>query len=198
MVWPCLALKTAFVRDKLAHSFSWLKMCNNSTIFLCVLCVNTQKLTLACIQYAHAWRAYKTEFLRAYDIYFVGVHMIRTYPTTINLTIAYHMHPKVNFCVSTPNRNRKSCHWNTLSWSRVSFSGSFAGRILEASWRRCHSSSGFSLSQFVLFLHVIPDRLMMIRSDLCVENLTGLLQLMAKWMFGNVNWYFLLTHYSKR
>ncbi len=31
--------------------------------------------------------------------------------------------------------------------------------FLEASWRRCHSSSGFSLSQFVLFLHVIPDRL---------------------------------------
>ncbi len=65
--------------------------------------------------------------------------------------------------------------------------------FLEASWRRCHSSSGFSLSQFVLFLHVIPDRLMMmIRSDLCVlsdslckRNLTGLLQLMAKWMFGN-------------
>ncbi len=41
---------------------------------------------------------------------------------------------------------------------------------------------------------------MMIRSHLCVEhkNLTGLLQLMAKWMFGNVNWYFLLTHYSRR
>ncbi len=34
-------------------------------------------------------------------------------------------------------------------------------RFLEASWR--HSSSGLSLSQFVLFLHVIPDRLMMIR-----------------------------------
>ncbi len=32
-------------------------------------------------------------------------------------------------------------------------------RFLEASWRRRHSSSGFSLSQFVLFLHVIPDRL---------------------------------------
>ncbi len=38
------------------------------------------------------------------------------------------------------------------------------------------------------------DRLMMIRSDLCVEhwllsdkNITGLLQLMAKLMFGNVN-----------
>ncbi len=29
----------------------------------------------------------------------------------------------------------------------------------SASWRCCHSSSGFSLSQFVLFLHVIPDRL---------------------------------------
>ncbi len=35
----------------------------------------------------------------------------------------------------------------------------FPGRSLEASWRRSHSSSGFSLSQFVLFLHVIPDRL---------------------------------------
>ncbi len=31
--------------------------------------------------------------------------------------------------------------------------------FFEASWRCCHSSSGFSLSQFVLFLHVIPDRL---------------------------------------
>ncbi len=40
-----------------------------------------------------------------------------------------------------------------------SFSLSFACTFLEASWRRCHSSSGFSLSQFVLFLHVIPDRL---------------------------------------
>ncbi len=40
---------------------------------------------------------------------------------------------------------------------------SCAGMFLEASWR--HSSSGFSLSQFVLFLHVIPDRQMMIRSD---------------------------------
>ncbi len=38
-----------------------------------------------------------------------------------------------------------------------SYSGSFAGCFLEATWR--HSSSGFSLSQFVLFLHVIPDRL---------------------------------------
>ncbi len=34
-----------------------------------------------------------------------------------------------------------------------------ANRFLEVSWRRCHSSSGFSLSQFVRFLHVIPDRL---------------------------------------
>ncbi len=75
-------------------------------------------------------------------------------------------------------------------------SGSFSNimKHLEASWRRGPSSSGFSLTQFVLFLHVIPDRLMMIRSDLCVEhwllsdkNLTELLQLMANWMFGNVN-----------
>ncbi len=35
----------------------------------------------------------------------------------------------------------------------------FVNRFLVASWKRCHSSSGFSLSQFVLFLHVIPDRL---------------------------------------
>uniref|UniRef100_A0A8C2DRS7 E3 ubiquitin-protein ligase n=1 Tax=Cyprinus carpio TaxID=7962 RepID=A0A8C2DRS7_CYPCA len=39
------------------------------------------------------------------------------------------------------------------------FSVSCAGKFLEASWRHCHSSSGLSLSQFVLFLHVIPDRL---------------------------------------
>ncbi len=44
----------------------------------------------------------------------------------------------------------------------------------------------------------------MIRSDVCVEhwllsdkNHTGLLQLIAKWMFGNVNWYFLLTLQQK-
>ncbi len=63
---------------------------------------------------------------------------------------------------------------------------SFAGRFLEASWRRCHSSSGFSLSQF---LHVIPDRLdddqISVWSSGCFQtpcantNLTGLLQLMA-------------------
>jgi len=29
------------------------------------------------------------------------------------------------------------------------------------------------------------------------KHLTGLLQLLAKGMFGYVNWYFLLTHYSK-
>ncbi len=49
-------------------------------------------------------------------------------------------------------------------------------------------SSGFSLSQFVLFLHVIPVRLDEdeIRSlcgtlaDVRIKNLTGLLQLVAK------------------
>ncbi len=30
------------------------------------------------------------------------------------------------------------------------------------------------------------------------KNLTGLLQLMAKGMFGNVNWYFLLTQYTAK
>ncbi len=73
-----------------------------------------------------------------------------------------------------------------------SFSGSFAGRFPEASWRHCHSSSGFSLSQFVLFLHVIPDRLddgeirslcgalAVVRLFVQNKNLTGLLQLMEK------------------
>ncbi len=48
----------------------------------------------------------------------------------------------------------------------------FADRFLEASWRLCHSSSGFSLSQFVPFIYVIPDRLDddQIRSDLCVDH----------------------------
>ncbi len=45
---------------------------------------------------------------------------------------------------------------------------SFSGRFLEASWRCCHSSSGFSLSEVILFLHVIPDRLD--DDDLCVEH----------------------------
>ncbi len=49
------------------------------------------------------------------------------------------------------------------------------------------------LSLFCFFMSYQTDW-MMIRSDLCVEhwllsdkNLTGLLQLMAKFMFGNVN-----------
>ncbi len=46
-----------------------------------------------------------------------------------------------------------------------SFSGSFAGRFLEASWRRCHISSGFSLSQFVLFLHAFY-----ILHSLCIQK----------------------------
>ncbi len=72
-----------------------------------------------------------------------------------------------------------------------SFSGSFAGRFLEASWGSYHSSSGFSLSQFVLFLHVIPDRLdddqirslcgaMAVVRLLMQTKITALLQLMAK------------------
>ncbi len=46
---------------------------------------------------------------------------------------------------------------------------SYSGSFLEASWR--HSSSGFSLSQFVLFLHVIPDRL----NDDQIRSLCGAL-----------------------
>ncbi len=52
----------------------------------------TQKLTLACIGYARVSR--DSVFLRAYDTHFVGVHIIRNYPTPLNLTIAYHMHAK--------------------------------------------------------------------------------------------------------
>lgn len=77
----------------------------------------------------------------------------------------------------------------------------YAGRFLEASWRHCHSSSGFSLSQFVLFLHVIPEELENDDDDgirslsgalaAVRQNkngwITGLLQSMAKLMFGNVN-----------
>jgi len=68
---------------------------------------------------------------------------------------------------------------------------SFADRFLEAFWRRCQISSRFSLSQFFLFLRVIPDGLedREIRSEHWLitpypyKNRTGLLQLMAK---GNV------------
>ncbi len=55
-----------------------------------------------------------------------------------------------------------------LSVLAQSFSGSFAVRFLEASWR--HSSSGLSWSQFDLFLHVIPDRLMMMIRSQCGAN----------------------------
>ncbi len=81
-----------------------------------------------------------------------------------------------------------------------SFSGSFAGRSLEASLRRCHSSS-----QSVLFLHVIPDRL----DDDEIRSLCGALAVVRLivqiiTINGKMNvWkckliqYFLLTHYSE-
>ncbi len=40
---------------------------------------------------------------------------------------------------------------------------------MKASWRRCHCSSGFSLSQFVLFLHFIQT------DDDQVRSLSGAL-----------------------
>jgi len=75
---------------------------------------------------------------------------------------------------------------------------SFSGRFLQASWRPCRSSSGFSLSQFFLFLLVIRlhngeirfpcGTLAVVKLLVLVhKNLAGLLQLMAKEMFGNVN-----------
>ncbi len=70
--------------------------------------------------------------------------------------------------------------WQCLQYA----SRKVAGRFLESSWRRWHSSSGFSLSQFVLFLHVIPDRLdddeICCQSPGANKNLTGLLQLNGK------------------
>ncbi len=62
---------------------------------------------------------------------------------------------------------------------------SFAGRFLEASWRRCHSSSGFSLSS-CHSRQTDDDQIRSMRGALAVfrlfvqTNLTGLLQLMAK------------------
>ncbi len=54
-------------------------------------------------------------------------------------------------------------------------------RVSQALPEGFHSSSGFSVSQFLLFLHVVPDRLDedQIRSLCGVQNLTALLQLMA-------------------
>ncbi len=57
-------------------------------------------------------------------------------------------------------------------------------RFLEASWRRVHSSSGFSLSQFVLFLHVIPDRL----DDSEIRSLCGALAVSDSLCKQKYNW----------
>jgi len=88
----------------------------------------------------------------------------------------------------------KSFH-STLDWQEGFFK------------RRCCSSSEFSFSQIFSVSSCNPKVDVEIRSPCGApavfqipwtwKNLTGLLQLMGKWMFGNVNWYFLLTHYSK-
>jgi len=44
---------------------------------------------------------------------------------------------------------------------------------------------------------VILDHTVCFQTPCAYKNLTVLSQLMAKGMFGNVNLYFLLTHYSK-
>ncbi len=60
-------------------SVAWAQSHENQQhiLFLYFMCY-TQKLTLACIHYARVWRAYNTQFLRAYDMHFVGIHMICT------------------------------------------------------------------------------------------------------------------------
>ncbi len=63
------------------------------------------------------------------------------------------------------------------------------------------------LIRFVLFMSFQTDWMMIrslcgalagVKTPCANKNHTGLLQLMAKLMFGTVNWYFILTHYSKR
>ncbi len=78
-------------------------------------------------------------------------------------------------------------------FTQVSKTVNSAVALQEVSWSVLrHSSSGFSLSLFCFFMWLQTDWWW---SDL--KHLTGLLQLMAKWMFGNVNWYFLLTLQQK-
>ncbi len=59
----------------------------------------------------------------------------------------------------------------------------------------CLSLFGF----FMSFRQTDDDQIRSLCGALAAvrQNITGLLQLMVKWMFGNVNWYFLRTHYSK-
>ncbi len=66
------------------------------------------------------------------------------------------------------------------------------GRFLQVSWRRCHSSSGFSLSQFALFLHVIPDRL----DDDEIRSMCGALAVVRLLYIQKSHW--IITIYSKR
>ncbi len=93
-----------------------------------------QKWTLAYIYtyiwYELVWRAYKTQFSRAYDTKFVGmhmicsfrVHMIRIYPTTLILPIASIYKPKSIFAYQ---HHEFSCLFGVayylyaLLWDRV-------------------------------------------------------------------------------
>ncbi len=65
--------------------------------------IDMKKGTLAYVWYERVWRAYNTQFSRAYDMKFVAVHMICIYPTTLILPIALHTHAKANFFVSIPH-----------------------------------------------------------------------------------------------
>ncbi len=85
-------------------------------------------------------------------------------------------------------------HFYTSTQNVSQYCSSVGTRFLQVSWRRCHSSSEFSFSQFFFcFFHVIPDKINdgEIRSLLsapCIY-ITSLdyYIIMAKRMFGNVN-----------
>ncbi len=103
-----------------------MKMCINSTPNkkrkLVVLI--RKKLTLAYVWYERVWRANNTQFLRAVDMKFVGVHMtcifrvhmIRIYPTILILPTTQHTHAKVNF-INTMSFYLADFHEIVLHWS---------------------------------------------------------------------------------
>ncbi len=103
----------------------------------------------------------------------------------------------VSLCVC-----EQSCRCTTVRrrlWSRIwpPSRRSFAPltSVCCPRWRRSPAAverSSDLISQFVLFL----------QTGWWLDQIsvwsTGLLHVMAKWMFGNVHWYFLLTHNSIR
>ncbi len=105
-------------------------------------------------------------------------------------------------CIFVINCNNPVNVWqqpvlHTEMWLSSSLSG-MTWRNNKLRQTKSRRTVIYSVSVYCFFMSFQTDW-MMIRSDLCVEQtkITGLLQLMTKSMFGNENWYFLLTHYSK-